>query len=126
VEPKWTNKDLELVRLYDGLTEEQRAFISANWDHENGLEGWQERLRKKEQACRTRRVRAIALNSTIVLGFITLVTLGFLWQDYQDAKHSRNVLTDAYRIAKVDRRMERCLSVVYQLQPGDSALNPLP
>src|SRR5581483_12310064 len=83
-------------RLYEGLTEDERHYIVFRWDHENGLEDWQQRLTKKEQAPLKSRVRKawLSVGAVAAIGLLSLfISLNY---DYGEAKEARKRLQYIY------------------------------
>lgn len=70
-------------RLYSQLTQEEKGFIAAQWDYDNGLECWQDRLIKKKEMPRKTRIR-----NTYITIFIIAFLLFIYWfyNDYRIAK----------------------------------------
>jgi len=73
----WTDEDIKefkrLSNLYYSLSEEEKRYIVTQWDNENGLKCWQERLEEKE----TKPQKDKRRNRLMTIGVIALLIIGF-------------------------------------------------
>jgi hypothetical protein len=62
-----------LSNLYHSLSEEEKRYIVFQWDNENGLKSWQERLIEKKAKPEKDKLKKIY----ITIGVIVLLVMGF-------------------------------------------------
>jgi len=87
---EWTQEDEKefsrQISLYNSLSESDKRFIVSQWDFQNGLKSWTERLQEKETEQERNRTRA----KIITLGVIGLLVLGFfIGEEYWRGKGAR-------------------------------------
>ena len=89
----WSPQEARLLLLYGTLAADERAWIVAQWDHQHGLESWQERLRKKEE--RPQLMRRYKIYACVA-SLLALCAFGWHWNRYEHARSAQRTLEYIY------------------------------
>ena len=91
-----------LRKLDNSLSESDRLWIISQWDFRNGLDSWQARLRKKENAPMVTMWREIYITIAVIISII----IGLYFQNYyRNAQDARSKLKYIYDNASENKEL---------------------